>query len=134
MGGIRMGVCDGIGRHARFRFSCGDACGFKSRQTHQKQKPRNINGCVVFFAFAMGLAMLNNKNSFHPPNDFFTEIEKNEPFLHTHLHTGKEGVCPTWTHPLFSLLRNAVVIPLQLIRLGVLVIQKRLRHVRIPRR
>ena len=27
-------ACDGIGRHARFRFSCSDACGFESLQAH----------------------------------------------------------------------------------------------------
>ena len=31
-------ACDGIGRHARFRFSCSDACGFESLQAHQKRK------------------------------------------------------------------------------------------------
>ena len=30
-----IGACDGIGRHARFRFSCGNACGFESLQAHQ---------------------------------------------------------------------------------------------------
>ena len=27
-------ACDGIGRHARFRFSCSNACGFESLQAH----------------------------------------------------------------------------------------------------
>ena len=30
-------ACDGIGRHARFRFSCSNACGFESLQAHQTQ-------------------------------------------------------------------------------------------------
>ena len=30
-------ACDGIGRHARFRFSCSDACGFESLQAHHKK-------------------------------------------------------------------------------------------------
>ena len=68
---LQVSVCDGIGRHARFRFSCGDACGFESRQTHQKQESRNRNGYGTFFAFAVGLAMLNNKNSFNSTNDFY---------------------------------------------------------------
>ena len=29
-----MRACDGIGRHARFRYSCSDACGFESLQAH----------------------------------------------------------------------------------------------------
>lgn len=48
-----------------------------------------------------------------------------------HLHTERGVGVQVGHSPLFSLLRDAVVIPLQLIRLGVLVIQKRLRHVRI---
>ena len=30
--------CDGIGRHARFRFLCREACGFKSHQPHEHLK------------------------------------------------------------------------------------------------
>ena len=30
-------ACDGIGRHARFRFSCSNACGFESLQAHHKK-------------------------------------------------------------------------------------------------
>ena len=30
-----ISACDGIGRHARFRFSCSNACGFESLQAHQ---------------------------------------------------------------------------------------------------
>ena len=34
---LQVGVCDGIGRHARFRFSCRETCGFESLQAHQTQ-------------------------------------------------------------------------------------------------
>ena len=31
-------ACDGIGRHARFRFSYRDACGFESHQAHHVKR------------------------------------------------------------------------------------------------
>ena len=57
MGGIRMGVCDGIGRHARFRFSCGDACGFKSRQTHHCRQNLRLTIVIRRFCLFGGIAL-----------------------------------------------------------------------------
>ena len=51
-----IGACDGIGRHARFRFSCGNACGFESLQAHQDKLTGYTKGvaCQLFM-----LNMLN---------------------------------------------------------------------------
>ena len=35
-------ACDGIGRHARFRFSCSNACGFESLQAHHIKRRYEI--------------------------------------------------------------------------------------------
>ena len=46
-------ACDGIGRHARFRFSCRDACGFESLQAHHRR-----GRCVVRGGFFIRLKYL----------------------------------------------------------------------------
>ena len=52
-------ACDGIGRHARFRFSCSDACGFESLQAHQKER-HDLWSCLSFWVPAAG-------GGLHPP-------------------------------------------------------------------
>ena len=43
-------ACDGIGRHARFRFSCSNACGFESLQAYQKKESEPaLNGARFGF-------------------------------------------------------------------------------------
>ena len=42
-------ACDGIGRHARFRFSCGNACGFESLQAHQLALTKKMQAKIPHF-------------------------------------------------------------------------------------
>ena len=43
-------ACDGIGRHARFRLSCSNACGFESLQAYQKKESEPaLNGARFGF-------------------------------------------------------------------------------------
>ena len=45
----RISACDGIGRHARFRFSCRETCGFESLQAHHEKSHFCLPTKVTFF-------------------------------------------------------------------------------------
>ena len=55
-------ACDGIGRHARFRFSCSNACGFESLQAHQ------INIIRICFRWEMSSDYLFSPIDTRSPN------------------------------------------------------------------
>ena len=58
-------ACDGIGRHARFRFSCSNACGFESLQAHHVGAS-SISLAPTFFksqSALMPLLLLFNRDS-----------------------------------------------------------------------
>ena len=46
---VYMCACDGIGRHARFRFSCRNACGFESLQAHQVALTKEMQAKIPHF-------------------------------------------------------------------------------------
>ena len=59
----RISACDGIGRHARFRFSCRETCGFESLQAHHV-----VADCISFattFSFSKQTSSLTH--SVAPP-------------------------------------------------------------------
>ena len=54
-------ACDGIGRHAGFRFPCRKTCGFESLQAHQKERHRLG---VSLFGYAPLARLFNTRGAY----------------------------------------------------------------------